>query len=727
MSFSASPRRELRHETLKASIEGQGPRGFKCPWPSNGDLGFPRHSVFDLGCDDADPHVREFSKCARSASRFHGPREQLRITIRPLVPQSAVVLHEEEMRAVAADSSWGSGKRRESMNRRSLFQAMIAACAATLLLASVVLTAGVQLEPTDRSTRPALVPAGRQLWATSADVTYSSISHDARFVTYVRYEQNQGPALMMHDVIGGSDVRLSDAESTGSPGRAIFSPDSKHVAFNWASGSLDEIRVIDLSGPTPGAPRVLVRPQADTQSIWPGHWSSDGKWIAAIVLKQDRTGHIALISVQDGTIRSLKSLDFGRLWSFDSSHLFFSPDNRYLAYCRLDLANWTSSAWLITVASGDEAAAVMRSADDKPAGWTPDGSRLLFMSRRNGALGLWAQRVELGRPTGVPEAVVSSFEPNHVHSYLGPSRSGDVYFSVAARETRVAVAAFDPGSGTATVTKEILTGIQHDWSPDGGSLAYKDAKGPSDPSLHTLTIDAIGRRPTRVLRPRLLTWNWPRWSPDQRAFLVQGTDDKGRQGIYRVDAMTADLQVIALAASGEGHGFPQWFPDGQRIIYTRKTFNGSRLTAIVVRELASGQERILLESAGLSDECVLSPDGRSVAYIVRDQLRNRTSIEIATTTAGERRELVAVQSGASLGGWSPDSRSFVYSLPVTGGMETRIASLDGGHPRRIELSDRLAQLARISPDGKQIAYVIPNQSPQQVWVIQDPVRRTARP
>ena len=30
-----------------------------------------------------------------------------------------------------------------------------------------------------------------------------------------------------------------------------------------------------------------------------------------------------LISVDDGSIHSLKSVDFGRLWSFDSSHLYF--------------------------------------------------------------------------------------------------------------------------------------------------------------------------------------------------------------------------------------------------------------------------------------------------------------------------------------------------------------------------------------------------------------------
>jgi Tol biopolymer transport system component len=266
------------------------------------------------------------------------------------------------------------------------------------------------------------------------------------------------------------------------------------------------------------------------------------------------------------------------------------------------------------------------------------------------------------------------------------------------------------------------------------SLAYKDAKGPSDPSAHTLTIDSFGRRPTRVLRPRLLTWNWPRWSSDRRAFLVQGTDDKGRQGIYRVDATTAALQAIALAAPGEGLGFPQWFPDGRRVVYTRKIFNSDRPTAIVERQLASGEQRILVETKGLSDDCVLSPDGRFVAYIVRDPPLKKAAIEIATTSSVERRELVMLQGGASLGGWTPDSRSFVYSVSAAASssdgkppmMETWIVSLDGRQSRRVELPDRLAQLVRVSPDGRQIAFVVPNQSPEQVWVIEDPYRRAAR-
>jgi Tol biopolymer transport system component len=613
---------------------------------------------------------------------------------------------------------------------------MIAACAVALLLASSALAAYVQQKHQARSTRPALVPGARQLWTATGDVTYSSISPDGRFVAFVRSERNRSPALVIHDFNNGSDLRLTDAESKGSPGRAIFSPDSQRVAFNWTNGGLDEIRVIDLSGRTPSAPRVMVSQQAQTPTIWPGDWSSDGKWIAAIAFKKDRTGQIALISVDDGTIHSLKSVDYGRLWSFDSSHLYFSRDSRYLAYSRLDPKSWTSTAWLLAVEGGHETAAVVHPANDLPAGWTPDGSRLLFMRNRNRALGLWAQPIENGRPKGDSESILPSFGPNHVYSYLGLSRNGDVFFSTAARETRIAIAAFDSRSGKVSVKKEVIGGVQHDWSPDGRSLAYRDAKGPSDPSGHTLTIQSFGRGPNRVLRPQLLSWNWPRWSPDMRAFLVHGTDEKGRQGIYHIDATTSKVHAIALAGSGERFGFPQWFPDGHRIVYTRNTRSGEgRPTAIVERTLASGQERILIESLGLSDDCVLSPDGRFVAYIVTDQARNRSFLEIAALDGSERRELVALQAGASLGGWTRDSKSLVYSgsAPAApssndvkpAALETWLVSLDGSQARRVELPDRLAQLARVSPDGKQIAFLIPNQSPEQVWVIDNLQARTA--
>ena len=399
------------------------------------------------------------------------------------------------------------------MNRRPLLWEMMAACAVALLLASGALTAFQQAG----STRPALAPGARQIWTATGDVTYSSISPDGRFVAFVRPEPNQSRSLVIHDVIDGSDLRLTDAESTGSPGRAVFSPDSKRVAFNWTNAGLDEIRAVDLGSLHTQRASRIVRQQADTPSIWPGDWSSDGKWIAAIALRRDRTGQIALISLDDGSMHSLKSVDFGRLWSFDSSHLYFSP---------------TADIWP-TVAS-NPAAGLLRCGSSpwtevvKPRPWCSRRT----INRRDGrqmvrdycscgieiALSAYGSSPsKTADPRAIRNRSVKLWAEPGYHTWVR-REMGTCNFSSASRETRIAIAGFDFRSGKISVKEEVHGGMQQDWSPNGRSLAYKSAKGPSDPSGHTLTIQPFGRGPNRVLRPRLLTWNWPRWSPDQRAF-----------------------------------------------------------------------------------------------------------------------------------------------------------------------------------------------------------------
>ena len=56
-------------------------------------------------------------------------------------------------------------------------------------------------------------------------------------------------------------------------------------------------------------------------------YSPDGKSIAARVQRKDKTGQIGLLSVPDGALRILKSVD----WR-GASTLAFSPDGKYVAY-----------------------------------------------------------------------------------------------------------------------------------------------------------------------------------------------------------------------------------------------------------------------------------------------------------------------------------------------------------------------------------------------------------
>ena len=101
-----------------------------------------------------------------------------------------------------------------------------------------------------------------------------------------------------------------------------------------------------------------------------------------------------------------------------------------------------------------------------------------------------------------------------------------------------------------------------------------------------LSIRSLDTGNVRGLQPKLSYFQVPQWSPDGRAFAVQGTDLKGRQGIFRIDAQTGDTSVIVLRKSpDEALGSPQWSTDLTKIYYVRRA--GGQAPTMVERELAS--------------------------------------------------------------------------------------------------------------------------------------------
>jgi hypothetical protein len=74
-----------------------------------------------------------------------------------------------------------------------------------------------------------------------------------------------------------------------------------------------------------GKPRILF---IDPEVGWIDlrDWSGDGKWLAVTLTRgADRTAQIGLVSAADGSLRVLKSVDWGRE---RPSKMAFSPDGK---------------------------------------------------------------------------------------------------------------------------------------------------------------------------------------------------------------------------------------------------------------------------------------------------------------------------------------------------------------------------------------------------------------
>ena len=567
-------------------------------------------------------------------------------------------------------------------------------------------------------------PTYRQVYAGPKVGTEGTISPDGRYLSYVDWETGD---LALHDFATGADRRLTDQGTWAQSVRPMPDPliephefadestisrDGKQVAYSWFNGTdRYELRVASLRATGLVQPRRVFDSE-DVHWIGPYDWSPDGKWIAVFLQRKDWTNHVGLVSAETGSLRVLRPAD-------GNGKAFFSPDGKYLGFDDRVPGRppRDRDVSIVTVDGGGEVKAVVNPSQDVMMGWSPDGKLLLFASDRTGSMALWGVPVGAGKTQGTPVLLRPEIAPTS----LGLTAAGALYVraTVSDRDIHVASLDFNTGKVLSPPARPIQTFMgsnsQPDWSPDGKYLAYA--------SVHSavggdkvLSIRSVESGETRDLHPSLAGFNWPRWAPDGRSFVSQGTDSQGRQGIYRIDAQTGEVTPIAYSTPGSPFRVPQWSPDGRRIFYA----SGS---AIFERELASGDVRQLIQRKGLiSTTASVSPDGRYIA--VRAQLeRPFYAVLLIPAAGGEPRELLRTDETQALGNplltgdavvgsilaWAPGGRGVIVQKIVGTGQrrELWLIPVEGGEPRKLDLAiDQDAHPMRVHPDGRQVAYVV---------------------
>jgi hypothetical protein len=167
----------------------------------------------------------------------------------------------------------------------------------------------------------------RPVWTGREVDIFGRISGDGRWLTYTDWFETGN--LMLHDMSTGKDYSLTKNKSwADGPGQAQFSsisPDGKRVAYEWynAAGHYD-LLIADLRGTALGESTPLVR-NPEMRTVRPFEWSPDGKWIAIHITRQDNTSQIGLVSLENGSVRVLRSVD----WR-GPDNMAFSSDSRPL-------------------------------------------------------------------------------------------------------------------------------------------------------------------------------------------------------------------------------------------------------------------------------------------------------------------------------------------------------------------------------------------------------------
>jgi Tol biopolymer transport system component len=591
------------------------------------------------------------------------------------------------------------------------------------------------------------------------------VSPDGKYLTLVSPDTGD---IVVQDLVTGTKRQVTHE---GDPSRqgayeAAVSPDGKQIAYVmevWGgasdtSQSSCELRVTGFDGSNA---HVLYTKKGGYIDL-PG-WSPDGKRLL-VVLSQSENGslvpaQVGWVAVADGSVRVIKTLPRRTQIpsTFRYPSLSVSSDGRWIAYSMLPGEESQEHDLFLMSADGSWDAPLLRhAADDRDPVWTPDGSRILFVSDRAGTTGIWSMAMADGKAAGPPEVVRANVGQIRGMT-MTFARNGSCYYVLNAGMEDVHVAEIDPATGRVVTSPTQATARSAgqvrapSWSPDGQYLAYFARTGRlanPDGEGGRLVIRSVRSGEEREVSTRIFQTAIPvRWFGDGRSVLLLGwagerlgwVDAKSvRQVFYRLDTQTGDSRIVREFAPNTV-GPPELSPDGKTIFYWQS--EDPKTVRLVASNMETGLEKVIRRdgaSDGLGRPAV-SPDGRQLALFMPDAVTKSTAIRLMSVNGGDARELYRFPSPDDAPSpneremaWSPDGRYifFVRASGKDGASGLWRVPAQGGEPQKIGLDDAHITSPSFHPDGRRLAFDVGvmNWTRLELWEMENflPGRSAAR-
>ena len=585
-------------------------------------------------------------------------------------------------------------------------------------------TAAIARTKLRRDSTTAIGRGDRAVWTGSDVDLFGTISPDGRVLTFTDWARTNN--LMLRDLQTGTSQPLTNNTTFGEFGYANFSVisrDGQQVVFNWQPRDTgrEELRVMSLQRPGLSASARLFENQGK-DFVRPFDWSPDGKRIAVLVEREDRSSQIGVVDVPSGALRVLKSIE----WR-GTDRIVFSPDGRYIAYA-LASSDFPGQEHLFVMAidGSSETAVDADTSRNQIMGWSSNGT-LLFASDRSGSTALWAVSIEEGKPKTRPRLVKADIGTSWS---LGLSQAGALYVWKRASIPNVVIARIDlqsdkPLDVSAPVFHRFVESRgRPQWSSDGKQLLYvscgNTGGGPCKIFVRSMESGAV-----REILHTLRYVGLPRFSPDGKSIATDGTDAKGRRGVHLIDVQTGKTSELLRFEAGSRRRVLGWSADGNGVLLQ---FDSASQTTVVRRDVQSGSETEILRTGRVENEIRISPDGRYAGLLVSDSGVNRSLVSLPIG-GGAPKELFRVGSGTEINWqwqWLPDGAGVMVIVGPTARNsatpELWMVPMEG-QPRRLNVDMSSWEEGghfRLSPDGRHAAFVAAAGNPgAEVWALEN--------
>jgi tricorn protease len=422
-----------------------------------------------------------------------------------------------------------------------------------------------------------------------------------------------------------------------------ISPDGREVAF--VSGG--DIWTAPLGGAVPVASLLVSHPATESRPLY-----SPAGGALAFVSNRTGNGDIYVLRFGDASLTRLTFDDGAEIldgWSRDGKWIFFSSTTR-------DIAGM-NDVFRVSVTGGTPMPVTNeRYTNEFFSALSPDGRTLAFSARGNASSQWW----------------------RNGHSHLDQS------------EIWLAAEGAPPASRYQKLVERGAKALWPMWAGDGKSIYFMSDRSGSE-NIWQASIGTAPRQVTKFGKGRVL---WPSITADGRTVAFERDF-----GIWTLDTASGRTSQLvpelrgAAAAPGIDHQrFTNQFsdlalaPDGRKVafIVRGEVFAGSAKDG--------GDAERVTTTAAREFGVAWAPDSRRLFYVSeRDPMNALVRFDFATRT-----ETVLATSAEELGApiVSPDGRTLAY---VDGRKQLRVLALDAKQPRTVATGDFYAGFETDTP------------------------------